>query len=258
MQGAHNDNSPPNTPRPPSSLGLILSVYQPADCIVDCPDDCPDDSASDEQRLEAVDVNTNTDTVTDTTVTETIQNCLLCSNDFKLPIKLSCGHTFCFYCIKPVYSCTRTCPRCYSSITKQEIEDASIDEADMEKSPTLSDHVWLYEARNISQPQSESRWWQFDPQTSSLLEEGYLQYETDMAAIRASTDKNMPLLVPSSVCKSFWIGSFKYIARYDLNIQYREDIPSRQRNIRRVVCREIDEELIRGIAGLKVTKKKDA
>ncbi len=69
--------------------------------------------------------------------------CCICLCDKpNLPIKLVCGHIFCYLCIKSVKmsNVNATCPLCRTNIDKKIMENMEY----MEEDSIIANYQWLY------------------------------------------------------------------------------------------------------------------
>ena len=104
-------------------------------------------------------------------------DCPVCLQSCFYPVKLPCGHIFCFLCIKGVVLRSRKCALCRHSVTVDYLENPTlikvVDKDNKESKASKSDvkhvededpqeFVWYYEGRN--------GWWAYDEKTSTEVE----------------------------------------------------------------------------------------
>lgn len=167
-----------------------------------------------------------------------LEVCPICRNSYKLPLTLSCGHRYCFFCIKNAYAVSKSCPTCRKDVPVKEIERPVIHTNDVFSSK------WLYQGRD------GRKWWRYDEETSKLIEEQYQRYIQDE---------------DGDIDVKFYIGNTEYEINFGSMEQYRTDAPLCSRKIRRIEPASesmnglmggdtVSEDLINGIAGIKVVK----
>lgn len=124
------------------------------------------------------DKNTECDTC-DTCDTD---QCTVCMSKLNLPVKLICGHSFCFLCIKSTkleaMSDKINCPLCREpidiNIEKLTLADIKVDSdticLDDDISSAYPKIVWMYASNDITS------WWYYDIETNKVIEELYQKY----------------------------------------------------------------------------------
>ena len=89
-------------------------------------------------------------------------DCPVCIQPCVHPVKLPCGHIFCFLCMKGVAMRNRTCALCRQPIPPSYLNNPElVDKSDLDHVP---DEVkWFYEGRNHG-------WWQFEARMEKDIE----------------------------------------------------------------------------------------
>lgn len=107
--------------------------------------------------------------------------CCICLDTItpeKLPIRLSCKHTFCFLCLKGSHDRNPSCPLCRRRIPDAILENAKIKASQIKcedfYAPRSGSGVWFYSGRN-------GGWWAYDPATSKEIEAKYQEYESSQS-----------------------------------------------------------------------------
>lgn len=184
--------------------------------------------------------------------------CKICRDTLNLPIKLSCGHVYCFFCIKQAYEVVKECPYCRTTILSQEIyapymlvtasdgagntDNGSVtDSTSNTEGASTSKWVWLYESK-------DDRWWRYDPKTCEALERAYQDHIANIY-LRDEDEEEMPPLI-----FTFYIGNTNYCVDFDLMIQYQTHNPGLKRKIKRIGSDgdNIITATIKGVAGIRV------
>ncbi|KAG9509593.1 pncA, partial [Fragariocoptes setiger] len=151
--------------------------------------------------------------------------CSICYNDPpKNAVKLSCGHLFCFFCIKGSYeNGNYRCPYCRAQIDESFFNTTNVSVIGGTQIPTANSDgsYWFYEA---GQPRT---WWMYDADTTKVIERAY------------STGTQF---------FEVFIAGFTYVIDFQQMIQYRKDGDTRKRAVRRDRPQALDD--IRGVAGL--------
>jgi len=103
--------------------------------------------------------------------------CCICLDTItteKLPIRLSCKHTFCFLCLKGFHDQNPSCPLCRRLIPKSILENAKIKASQIKCEDFFPQRdgcgIWFYSGRN-------GGWWAYDPSTSKEIEAKYQEYQ---------------------------------------------------------------------------------
>ncbi len=141
---------------------------------------------------------------------------------------LPCNHMFCYLCIKGVAARQKRCALCRSTIPPGYIDRPSvINKAEikttLKRSQDTGTNHWFYESKS-------GGWWLYEQRTSSEIEKVYSGGDKRTTEIR--------------------IAGFPYVIDFDEMVQYREDVPSRRRKIKRDVVKK---ETVKGVAGIYVT-----
>ena len=161
-------------------------------------------------------------------------DCPVCLQPCFYPVKLPCGHVFCFLCIKGVVLRSRRCALCRHSVTadylenptlikvvekdKEEAKASKSDEKHVEESEA-QEFVWYYEGRN--------GWWAYDEKTSPELEKAF-----------KSGQRSCTLL----------IAGFLYVIDFENMFQTRKNEPGRRRRIKRDK-KDVES---KGVAGIRI------
>lgn len=162
-------------------------------------------------------------------------DCPVCLQPCFYPVKLPCGHIFCFLCIKGVVLRSRKCALCRHSLAVDYLENPTlikvVDKVDKEeKSAKIAkektedesdaeEFVWYYEGRN--------GWWSYDEKTSAEVEKSF-----------KSGQRSCTLL----------IAGFLYVVDFENMFQTRKNEPGRRRRIKRDK-RDVES---KGVAGIRI------
>ena len=134
-------------------------------------------------------------------------HCSICQEQCVHPVQLPCKHNFCYLCIKGAVARSGRCALCRQLIPADYLDRPGI--ADPRSIETALKKVdtfqWYYEGRN-------GGWWLYEARTSQEIETAYARSEEK--------------------CRVQVLG-FNYIVDFKENVQYREDIPTRRRKIKR-------------------------
>lgn len=158
-------------------------------------------------------------------------DCPVCLQSSSYPVKLPCGHIFCFLCIKGVALRSRKCAICRQAITADFLDKPTLikvskkNELVAESSSqdeTEKEYVWYYEGRN--------GWWQYDDKTSKEVEAAF-----------KNGKRSCTLL----------IAGFLYLIDFENMFQMRRNEPGRRRRIKRDK-RDVDS---KGVAGIRLSSK---
>ena len=150
--------------------------------------------------------------------------CPVCFEQPLHPVKLPCGHTYCFLCAKGlcesnIMSNAGTCSLCRSVIPPHFFRHPQV-HADQDVK-AKGNFFWYYEGRN--------GWWRFDERNNADLESSYQEGKE---------------MVHFLICGNMYVIDFKNM------VQYRLDMTGRVRSIKRE-CSEI---AAKGVAGLVSSK----
>lgn len=171
--------------------------------------------------------------------------CPICLEALNLPLSLTCGHTFCFLCIKGVSETHKVspykeddddpaCPICRAPVNTDIVDKATMTNINQSSHSTVSDGttVWMYACLN-------SGWWMYDMLTSSQIESMYQQY----------ANKNSP---DEELTNEISIGASSYTIDFE-EMSQRHTKNGHARKILRLekfVQADIKIHKIRGIAGI--------
>ncbi|XP_052894775.1 E3 ubiquitin-protein ligase RNF146 isoform X2 [Anopheles moucheti] len=161
-----------------------------------------------------------------TSSTDSKLECPVCLQTCVHPVRLPCGHIFCFLCVKGVAFKNLRCAMCRCDIPLTYLDHPQlvngVEEIVRAATATISDgneYRWYYEGGH--------GWWQYDERTSQELEEAYLR-----------GDKSCKILV----------AGFVYIVSFEHKCQIRQNDYSRIRRIKRDLV-SIPK---KGVAGLRL------
>ena len=161
-------------------------------------------------------------------------DCPVCLQQCFWPVKLPCGHIFCFLCIKGVVLRSRKCALCRHSLAVEYLDNPTlikvVDKANKEEKATKAkektgdetdadDFVWYYEGRN--------GWWSYDEKTSLEVEKSF-----------KSGQRSCTLL----------IAGFLYVVDFENMFQTRKNEPGRRRRIKRDK-KDVES---KGVAGIRI------
>ncbi|XP_058121775.1 E3 ubiquitin-protein ligase rnf146 [Anopheles ziemanni] len=152
--------------------------------------------------------------------------CPVCLETCVHPVRLPCGHIFCYLCVKGVAFKNLRCALCRCDIPLTYIDHPQlvngVEEIERAATSTVADgneYQWYYEGCN--------GWWQYDERTSQELEEAYLEGK-----------KSCKILV----------AGFVYIVMFELKCQIRQNDCTRIRRVKRDLV-TIQK---KGVAGLRL------
>ena len=153
--------------------------------------------------------------------------CPICMSGLVHPVRLPCGHVFCFLCIKGVLARDMRCCMCRKEVPADFLEHPSLLATPLldtaEGGAGKGRYHWYYAARSEG-------WWMFEKRTSSDIEEAYQQ--------KLETTR-------------VYISGFQYIIDFKRMVQFRESHPNRTRRIKREKAEDAKD--VRGVAGIKTT-----
>lgn len=169
-------------------------------------------------------------------------DCSVCLQSAFYPVKLPCGHIFCFLCIKGVVLRSRRCALCRQSVSVDYLDNPTLIKV-VEKTSTDTgalklegkqcegsrlaneEFAWYYEGRN--------GWWAYDEKTSADVERAF-----------KNGQRSCTLL----------IAGFLYVIDFEEMFQNRKNEPGRRRRIKRD---KTDVES-KGVAGIRVALSSQA
>lgn len=161
-------------------------------------------------------------------------DCPVCLQSCFYPVKLPCGHIFCFLCIKGVVLRSKRCALCRHSLSVDYLENPTLikvveevykDEKALKSKVKTCDEndadefVWYYEGRN--------GWWSYDEKTSPEVEKAF-----------KSGQRSCTLL----------IAGFLYVIDFENMFQTRKNEPGRRRRIKRDK-KDVER---KGVAGIRI------
>ncbi|XP_043222785.1 E3 ubiquitin-protein ligase rnf146-like isoform X1 [Amphibalanus amphitrite] len=94
--------------------------------------------------------------------------CGICLDTCLHPVKLPCGHVFCYLCVKGAAKLSARCAYCRAEVTEKFINNPRLlDETEVERelTDTSQSHHWLYQGRH--------GWWRYDERTSRDIETAF-------------------------------------------------------------------------------------
>lgn len=165
---------------------------------------------------------------TTTVEVESIPDCPVCLQPCSYPVKLTCGHIFCFLCIKGVVFRSKRCALCRRDVDLSYFENPVVvhfsgkplrEAARDESADTNDKYQWYYEGRN--------GWWQYEESSSAELEKAH-----------KDSKRSCELL----------IAGFLYFVDFENMVQFRKTEPGRRRRIKR----DVTDAEKKGVAGLRV------
>uniref|UniRef100_A0A8R1HTV5 RING-type E3 ubiquitin transferase n=1 Tax=Caenorhabditis japonica TaxID=281687 RepID=A0A8R1HTV5_CAEJA len=190
---------------------------------------------------------------------QTDDTCSVCFYKHTMPTRIdTCGHVFCFMCLKNNYTMGMECPTCRSRISPNVFENTISNDMDIhmecpeeyisdcadmfdmvpgEKGKprrlgpprrsvrsTRLKHYWIYES-------SPSGWYRYDPKNERYIEEAYQRKKRS--------------------CTLF-ISGYKMTIDLDGKTQERESNGvTHVRNIKRILSTELEKHHVKGIAGIR-------
>ena len=154
------------------------------------------------------------------------QVCCICQEKSYNPVELPCKHIFCYLCIKGVAARQSRCALCRSPIPfgyidRPSVINRSAIRTKLEQSQDTGTYHWFYEAKS-------GGWWLYEQRMSSEIEKAYTNGKKSAR---------------------MQIAGFSYVINFEEMVQFREDVPTRRRRIKRDVVKK---ETVRGIAGIHV------
>ena len=98
--------------------------------------------------------------------------CSICYEKMRYPVTLTCGHKYCFICIKSVKETTGCCPLCRQDI------DIDLDKLSIYDVVNTTEKIfpcikWLYGSRD------GKSWWYYDDNINNIIEENYKKWMTN-------------------------------------------------------------------------------
>jgi len=159
------------------------------------------------------------------------EECCVCLQSYSLPHKLSCGHVFCFLCIKEIINVVApTCPLCRAVVPTADIENAKMSTEDFEKNQRV--FQWEYSGK-------KGGWWAYEEAAMQQIEEYCVHWVkgkvTAGGPVKPATPAAAVGFVVSdpSQCYEIEVGTRIYLIDFDNMVQYPKGQPHRQRKIRR-------------------------
>ncbi|CAF1106276.1 unnamed protein product [Rotaria sp. Silwood1] len=156
--------------------------------------------------------------------------CSICLQPFINPVKLPCGHSFCFLCVKGIANVSHNCALCRKPFPRELIDKPNVLALELRDDESLSSitstlrHVWYYEGRN--------GWWMYDQRTND---------EIDQSFIRG--DRRLEILI---------VGHL-YVIDFENMHQYRLNDTQRRRRIKY----DLMSAPKKGVAGLKLDRQRN-
>lgn len=153
-----------------------------------------------------------------------VPECAICLQSCVYPVRLQCGHVFCFLCVKGASWHSKRCALCRQEVPEDFLDRPTLLSPEELKATAtggqnLGGHAWYYEGRN--------GWWQYDERTSRELEEAHNRGQ-----------KSAEML----------IAGFLYVADLENMVQYRRNEHGRRRRMKRDAV-DVPK---KGVAGLRL------
>ncbi|XP_060750132.1 E3 ubiquitin-protein ligase rnf146 [Tachysurus vachellii] len=153
-----------------------------------------------------------------------VPECAICLQSCVHPVRLPCGHVFCFLCVKGASWHSKRCALCRQEVPEDFLDRPTLLSPEELKATatggrSLGGHAWYYEGCN--------GWWQYDERTSRELEEAYREGK-----------KSAEML----------IAGFLYVADLENMVQYRRNEHGRRRRMKRDAVNVPK----KGVAGLRL------
>ena len=99
--------------------------------------------------------------------------CSICFQTKELKWTLSCGHSFCYLCLKgSIESNDAGCPICRADIPSDIYENAKMADMDTEIPMEDVNYRWLYSGRNTG-------WWAYTDSHNRIIEDAYNSFLQD-------------------------------------------------------------------------------
>ncbi|ODM97902.1 hypothetical protein Ocin01_08778 [Orchesella cincta] len=113
--------------------------------------------------------NSNVDATGSSQGSDEARDCAVCLLPYVLPVKLPCGHVFCFMCIKgSILNNNYNCPICRGGIPFSILSNPVVEDLNQLTDSLKQDNrrKWYYEGR-------QGGWWQYDERTMNELETAF-------------------------------------------------------------------------------------
>ena len=147
----------------------------------------------------------------------------MCFQPLSYPVKLPCGHVFCYLCVKgfSAVRAVRRCALCRCDIPVEYVrKPALVDEVRVEESPLLDDGCWwFYEGKS-------NGWWKYDERTAREIEKAF-----------EGRKKSVEVQIVGHI----------YVVDFEVMAQYRKNEIGRNRKIKRD---KLNLRETKGVAGL--------
>ncbi|CAF0932548.1 unnamed protein product [Rotaria sordida] len=156
--------------------------------------------------------------------------CSVCLQPFINPVKLPCGHSFCFLCVKGVANVSHNCALCRKPFPRELIDKPNVLALELRDDESLSSatstlrHVWYYEGRN--------GWWMYDQRTNDEIDQSFRR-----------GDRRLEILV---------VGQL-YVIDFENMHQYRLNDTQRRRRIKY----DLMSAPKKGVGGLKLDRQRN-
>lgn len=151
------------------------------------------------------------------------ERCPVCYQKFSYPVKLPCGHVFCYLCVKGFSAsrAVRRCALCRSDIPVEYVRKPTlVADVRVEQSPLLDDGCWwFYEGKSRG-------WWKYDERTARDIERAF-----------QAKEKSVEVQIVGHI----------YVVDFELMAQYRKSERGRTRKIKRDKLNLAE---TKGVAGL--------
>ncbi|XP_065336704.1 E3 ubiquitin-protein ligase RNF146-B-like [Cloeon dipterum] len=94
-----------------------------------------------------------------------IDECSVCILPLELPVRLQCGHVFCFTCARGLLKTTKCCALCRAEISMELATNSKMFLVGALPKPTAKKYSWFYESR--------TGWWLFAPRMQTDIENAF-------------------------------------------------------------------------------------
>lgn len=142
------------------------------------------------------------------------EECIICHDEFNLPVTLDCNHKYCFLCIKSWKEQNDSCPMCRKEIMNLENIEIGVKKEE-------NKFQWLYSGRS-------GKWWEYDPVNNQIIEENHQKGKDECEILT---------------------GRFEYKIDFTNMTQERN---GRVRNIKRIISEQEDVKGVAGIVYKKI------
>ncbi|CAG0922704.1 unnamed protein product [Notodromas monacha] len=133
-------------------------------------------------------------------------DCAVCLQSCVHPVKLPCGHHFCYLCVKGVALLSKKCAMCRQEIPWECLDNPELlrEEEFIRSASETSAEKWYYEGRN--------GWWQYDDRTSAELENAFTKNEAVVEVLVAGFVYIVDL-IQMTQCRKNGMGRVRSVKR---------------------------------------------